>query len=196
MKVSRKQVEENRSKVLEAAAMLFRERGLEGIGIADLMKAAGLTHGGFYRQFKSKGDFVVEAVRRAYETSSDEIRERIGAPTGDPFATLVRYYVSEEHRDHPGAGCSLATLAVDASRSEDPALRSFFGTIVSRYLDLLVTIMPGEGVADRRSAAVAALSEMVGAVILSRVVPDPSLSREILDSVADDLLAAAGDEPD
>ncbi|WP_227435709.1 TetR/AcrR family transcriptional regulator [Methylobacterium sp. W2] len=196
MKVSREQVEQNRHKVLDTAATLFRERGIAGIGIADLMKAAGLTHGGFYRQFRSKDDFVVEAVRRAYEMSSQDIRERISAETGDAFAALVRYYVSEQHRDNPGVGCSLATLAIDAARSDDPNLRSFFGTIVSGYLDLLVAIMPGADATDKRSAAVAALSEMVGAVILSRVVPDPALSREILGRVADDLLAAACHEPD
>lgn len=188
MKVSREQAEENRRKVVDTAATLFRERGIDGIGIADLMKAAGLTHGGFYRQFRSKDDLVVAAVRHAFDTTGADLGKQIGDARGSPFETLVRHYVSGHHRDDLGGGCTLTALAADASRRDDPELRSLFGTIVAAYLDLLVSLVPGDDPARKRSAAVAALSEMVGAVVLSRVVPDPDLSGEILETVTRDLV--------
>ena len=188
MKVSKETVEQNRERVIDTAAMLLRERGIDGIGIADLMNAAGLTHGGFYRQFKSKDDLVVQAVKRAYDSMSDDLRQRLEAATGSPLETLVRHYVSDYHRDDPGHGCSLTALAADAARRDDPVLRSFFGNIVSSYIELLTTLAPGSDRKTKRSAAIAILAEMVGSVILSRVVPDPTLSGEIIDTVANDLV--------
>ena len=187
MKVSKETVEQNRERVIDTAARLFRERGIDGIGVVDLMKAAGLTHGGFYRQFKSKDDLVVQAVKRAYDDMSEDIARRI-ADSDDPLQTLVRHYVSDYHRDDPGHGCSLASLAADAARHNDPVLREFFGSIVSNYIELLTALMPGRTPTAKRSTAIAALAEMIGSVVLSRVVPDPTLSREIIDTVSNDLV--------
>ncbi|GEO99138.1 TetR/AcrR family transcriptional regulator [Methylobacterium haplocladii] len=188
MKISREQVEQNRNRVLDTAAKLFRERGIDGIGIADLMKASGLTHGGFYRQFKSKDDFVVEAVKRAFGMTSADIRQRLAADASEPFEALVKHYVSSHHRDDPGMGCSLTALAADAARCDNPELKLFFGNIVSNYLDLLTAINPEADATEKRSTAIRILAEMVGAVLLSRVVPDEKLSDEILDVVSNDLL--------
>jgi TetR/AcrR family transcriptional repressor of nem operon len=187
VKVSKETVEQNRERVIDTAARLFRERGIDGIGVVDLMKAAGLTHGGFYRQFKSKDDLVVQAVKRAYDDMSEDIARRI-ADSDDPLQTLVRHYVSDYHRDDPGHGCSLASLAADAARHNDPALREFFGSIVSNYIELLTALVPGRTPTAKRSTAIAALAEMIGSVVLSRVVPDPTLSREIIDTVSNDLV--------
>lgn len=188
MKISKKTVEQNRERVIDTAARLFRERGIDGIGVVDLMKAAGLTHGGFYRQFKSKDDLVVQAVRRAYDDMSEDLARRIAA-SDDPLQTLVRHYVSDYHRDDPGHGCSLAALAADAARHDDPVLREFFGSIVSNYIALLTALVPGRDSMAKRSAAIAALAEMIGSVVLSRVVPDPTLSGEIISTVSNDLVA-------
>lgn len=184
MRVSNEKAQENRERVIDVAAAQFRQHGLEGIGIADLMKAAGMTHGGFYKQFKSKDDLVVQAVTRAIEGTSAEIQAQV---TGveDPLAALIRFYVSPQHRDDPARGCSLASLATDAARSADPALQALIGDLVARYLALLTNLSPGE--APRR-AAIATLAEMVGAVILSRAVPDRALSDELLQVTAEDLL--------
>jgi TetR/AcrR family transcriptional repressor of nem operon len=187
VKVSKETVEQNRERVVDTAARLFRERGIDGIGLVDLMKAAGLTHGGFYRQFKSKDDLVVQAVKRAYDDMSEDLARRIAA-SDDPLQTLVRHYVSDYHRDDPGHGCSLAALAADAARHDDPALREFFGSIVSNYIALLTALVPGRDPIAKRSAAIAALAEMIGSVVLSRVVPDPTLSGEIIDAVSNDLV--------
>jgi TetR/AcrR family transcriptional repressor of nem operon len=188
VKVSKETTEQNRERVIDTAATLFRERGIDGVGIADLMGAAGLTHGGFYRQFKSKDDLVVQAVKRAYEGMSADLRQRLEASDEAPLVTLVRHYVSDFHRDEPGRGCSLVALASDAARSDDPELRSFFGDIVGNYIALLTNLVPEGDPAEKRSAAIAVLSEMVGSVVLSRVVPDAALSGEIITAVSDDLL--------
>ncbi|ESY51255.1 MULTISPECIES: TetR/AcrR family transcriptional regulator [unclassified Mesorhizobium] len=187
MKVSKEMVELNRERVIDTAAKLFREQGIDGIGIADLMSAAGLTHGGFYRQFKSKDDLIVQAMQRAFSDMSADLSARL-ASTDTPLETLVRHYISDHHRDNPGHGCSLTALAADAARHDDPALRSFFGSIVSNYVALIISLLPGSDPAAKRSAAIAFLAEMVGSVILSRVVPDPTLSAEIIDTVSNDLI--------
>ena len=187
MKVSKETVEQNRERVIATAARLFRERGIDGIGLVELMKAAGLTPGGFYRQFKSKDDLVLQAVKRAYKEMSEDIAGRIAA-SDDPLETLVRYYVSDYHRDEPGLGCSLAAMAADAARHDDPALRQCFGTIVRNYIGLLTKLVPGHSAKAKRSAAITSLAEMIGSVILSRVVPDPALSGEIIDTVSNDLV--------
>lgn len=191
MKVSKETVEQNRERVITTAAKLFRERGIDGIGLVELMKAAGLTPGGFYRQFKSKDDLIVQAVKRTYDDMNKEIAGRIAA-SDDPLQTLVRYYVSGDHRDEPGQGCSLAALASDAARHDDPALRECFGSIVSNYIGLMTKLVPGRSAKAKRSAAITALAEMIGSVVLSRVVPDPALSGEILDTVANDLVKRHG----
>nr|WP_256466399.1 TetR/AcrR family transcriptional regulator [Bradyrhizobium sp. 153] len=191
VKVSKETVEQNRERVIATAARLFRERGIDGIGLVDLMRAAGLTPGGFYRQFKSKDDLIVQAVQRAYEDMSEDIAGRIAA-SDDPLETLVRYYVSGYHRDNPGQGCGLATMAADGARHDDPALRECFGGIVTNYIGLLTKLVPGSSAKTKRSAAIAALAEMIGSVVLSRVVPDPALSGEIIDTVSNDLVKRHG----
>jgi TetR/AcrR family transcriptional regulator, transcriptional repressor for nem operon len=187
VKVSKETVEQNRERVIATAARLFRERGIDGIGLVDLMKAAGLTPGGFYRQFNSKDDLIVQAVKRAYKDMSEDIARRIAA-SDDPLETLVRHYVSDYHRDDPGRGCGLAAMAADVARHDDPALRECFGSIVSNYIALLTKLVPGSSAKAKRSAAITALAEMIGSVVLSRVVPDPALSDEIIDTVSNDLV--------
>jgi TetR/AcrR family transcriptional repressor of nem operon len=187
VKVSKETVEQNRERVIDTAARLFRERGIDGIGLVDLMKAAGLTHGGFYRQFKSKDDLVVQAVKRAYDDMSEDLARHITG-SDDPLQALVRHYVSDYHRDDPGHGCSLASLAADAARHDDPALRELFGNIVGNYIELLTALVPGRDPTEKRSTAIAALAEMIGSIVLSRAVPDPKLSGEIIDTVSHDLV--------
>jgi TetR/AcrR family transcriptional regulator, transcriptional repressor for nem operon len=189
VKVRKEVVEQNRERVIDTAATLFRERGIDGVGVADLMNAAGLTHGGFYRQFKSKDDLVAQAVKRAFDDTSDEIRRQLAGATDAPLETLVRHYVSSQHRDDPGHGCSLTALATDAARKDNPALRAFFGSIVNNYIELLTELVPGSDPVARRSAAISVLAEMVGSIVLSRVVPDPASSDEIIDAVANDLVS-------
>lgn len=192
LRVSREQVEENRTEVIDTAARVFREKGFDGIGIATLMEEAGLTHGGFYRHFRSKDDLAVQACRHAFSQKQDELLSHIENAPADPFATLIRQYVSSEHRDHPETGCSLTTLAADAARRDDPELRAVFTDAVAGYIKLLSAVIADAPAKEKRRAAVSTLAEMVGAVVLSRVVADRKVAQELIESVADDLIGRHG----
>src|ERR1044072_1116956 len=122
MKVSREQAAGRRERMLEAAAQRFRERGFDGIGVADLMKEAGLTHGGFYGHFSSKEDLIAEACARASERSRERWKRLSERAPGDPLAEIVRMYLTAKHRDSPGAGCLVAALGPDVAR-QGPAVR-------------------------------------------------------------------------
>src|SRR6187431_2432635 len=105
MRVSREQAAENREKILTTAAKLFREKGFDGIGVADLMKSAGLTHGGFYGHFSSKEDLMAQACIRATDDILQGASERRAGKTDDPFRAFVEFYLSVGHRDNSGSGC-------------------------------------------------------------------------------------------
>src|SRR5206468_10994831 len=113
MKVSREQAAQNRERIVETAAQLFRERGFEGIGVADLMKEAGLTHGGFYGHFSSKDDLIAEASARALTRSLALLSNLPERASGDPLTTIAGAYLTSKHRDDPGTGCLLAALGSD-----------------------------------------------------------------------------------
>lgn len=164
MKVSREQAAENRARIVGAAARLFRERGYDGIGIAEMMHDAGLTHGGFYGHFESKQDLMAQACEHALQ--------RIAAA-----------YLSTAHRDQPGRGCTFAALGADAARLDPPVRRSL-GQALRSYLELLTPLLPGRSRAARRQRALTALASMVGALVLARAVDDPALSEEVLHAVS------------
>jgi TetR/AcrR family transcriptional repressor of nem operon len=191
MKVSRAQAEKNRDRVIDVAAALFRERGFDGIGLARLMKVAGLTHGGFYGQFKSKEDLAAQASGRALAENLQKWSSVIDGAAGDPLREIVAFYLSEDHRDAPGQGCAVAALGADAAR-HGGALRSTFTEGVGVYLEILSKIMPGGSTAEKRRKAMATLAEMVGAIILARAVDDADLSKGILEAIASDLMADRG----
>jgi TetR/AcrR family transcriptional repressor of nem operon len=188
MRVSRKQADRNREHVIDVASRLFRERGFEGIGVADLMKEAGLTHGGFYGQFKSKEDLKVEASRRALSRNKDRWAQVLAETPSDKLAALARFYLSDAHRDRRGEGCALAALGGDAPRYS-PELQAAFKDGIEGYLELLDGIMSASSGEERRDKSIAALSTMVGALILSRAVGDETLSQKILSAAADEIAA-------
>jgi len=188
MRVSRKQADKNRENVIEVASRLFRERGFEGIGVADLMKEAGLTHGGFYGQFKSKEDLKVQASRRALSRNREALTEAVAKTPEDKLAALARYYLSDVHRDRRGEGCALAALGADAPRSSSE-LQAAFRDGLEGYLELLDGLVPGSSGEARRRKSIATLSAMVGALVLARAVGDDPLSQEILSAVADEIAA-------
>jgi TetR/AcrR family transcriptional repressor of nem operon len=182
MKVSREQALKNRARVIAVAGEQFRLHGFDGIGVADLMKQAGLTHGGFYGNFASKDELAVEATGQALV----ETTERLHALTADkepPLPALAGVYLSPAHRDGVADGCVLAALAADAARGSD-TLRAGFETGVERYLDVLVPMMAGPTEAKRREQAMGALATLVGGLILSRTVASPALSQALLDAAA------------
>ena len=182
MKVTREQAEQNRRRIVEVAAQLFRERGFDGVSVADLMGAAGLTHGGFYGQFSSKEDLMVEACTKAFHDTMQRWRERRDRSPDKALAAIASLYVSPGHRDHPGEGCVLPALGVDATRQGLP-VRSVVTDAAKDLISLLAEVIPGRTAKARRQQALASCAAMVGAVVLARTVTDAALSDEILEAV-------------
>jgi len=183
MRVTREQAAQNRERVLDTAAKLFRERGFAGIGVADLMKSAGLTHGGFYGQFESKEDLMAQASARALEASLNRWHRLADRASASPLSAVTSAYLSSAHRDRPGDGCLLAALGAEASR-EGPAVRRAVTEGTRSYVEMLAGLVPGRSKDARRERALATFASMVGAIVLARAVDDAALSREILQAVA------------
>lgn len=179
MRVSREKAAENRERIIEVASKLFRERGFDGIGVADLMKSAGLTHGGFYGNFESKDDLILQACTRALDQSTDTLKKVVEHGGKDALNTIATTYLSPAHRDHPGAGCALAALGAEVARTCSP-VRAAFTKAIRSAVELLTQIVPGKSKRAKRERSLAVYSSLVGALVLSRAVDDPDLSAEIL----------------
>jgi TetR/AcrR family transcriptional repressor of nem operon len=186
MKVTKAQAQANRALIVETASALFREHGYDGVGVAELMASAGFTHGGFYKHFRSKADLMAEA---AANTISQTVANSEGLKVADFFSS----YVSREHRDARGGGCTMAALCGDAARQSDDMKATFAAGIDS----LLATLQGGAaaaGDADRRElrkTMIAAFAQAVGAVVLSRACPDDSaLADEILEICRGEILTS------
>ena len=188
MRVSREKALESREQVISMAARLLRERGFDGIGVADIMKAAGMTHGGFYRHFESKDDLAVKASERAIADTKAVIVDELSKKPQDPFRVLIERYVSSSHRDDPGTGCILPALAADAARRDDPQLRQVFTANIQEYLDQLGILLAARPAATGVRSPAGILAEMVGAVILSRVMSDETLADSLMADVVDDIV--------
>ncbi|MFJ7437452.1 TetR family transcriptional regulator [Methylorubrum thiocyanatum] len=178
-RVSQEQAKLNRQRVVEVAASLFRERGLHGVGVADIMASAGLTHGGFYGQFANKEALAAEA----FDIALDEENR------GD-LDTLVANYLSLGHVRYPGRGCPLAALANDVAR-EPPGspVRARFTRGVERLAALLSNLSPRAAKERRKQRSLAALSTLVGAVVLARAVDDDALAEDLIKAAQASLTA-------
>ena len=190
MRVSKKQAADNRRRILAAAARLFRERGIDGTGVDAITEAAGLTHGAFYSQFKSKEAVVAEAVRLAIEESRRLLEGLRDKGRSEALTSFVNAYLARSHRDAPGRGCAIAALGADVAR-QPKAVRDRFTEALEGTLETLAGLFPGKTAPHRQDEAIALFSEMLGALILARAVSDESLSRRILKTVANRLSAAA-----
>ncbi|MDF0544945.1 helix-turn-helix domain containing protein [Sphingobium sp. H39-3-25] len=171
MKVSREQMAENRLRILDSASRLFREKGFDAVTVAQVMKAAGLTHGGFYGHFESKDDLVAQALARTLE-----------APAGSELdlGAYLDSYLSPRHRDNPGQGCPTAGLVAE-TRHQAPAARSAMTQGCRAQIERMSEVMPGGTHAEKRRAAIGSWAAMIGAVILARAIDDPALSDEVLE---------------
>lgn len=181
MRVSREQFAENREKILDAAARLFREKGYDGVGIADIMKAAGLTHGGFYGHFASKDDLIAQANCRASAEFLPAFQELARRSPDTALAAIVANYLDATHRDHREAGCPFAALGSDMARQSEVG-RAVPTAAMRAQIDLLASLMPGESAEQRRQAAMAAFATLIGTLVLSRIADDPALSDELLEA--------------
>jgi TetR/AcrR family transcriptional regulator, transcriptional repressor for nem operon len=181
---SQTQKTKNHERIVRIASKRFREKGLEGVGIADLMKEVGLTVGGFYKHFDSRDDLVVEALRSAFGTwrRPSDAATSGGLPLS--YATLVDDYLSEAHRDHPGSGCAISALAGEIARS-GKRTRALLTEEIRKAFQLIADLIPGKDEGRARSGAILTLSALVGAIGLSRAVSDEAVSREILKTVGE-----------
>ena len=183
MKVSRQQAEKNRERVLDVAGRLFRENGFDGIGVDGLMKGAGLTHGGFYANFKSKEELAAESCERTLAKLVEGWKKVADEANGDPLRAIVAGYLAISHRDDPGNGCVLAALGADVAR-KGPAVRHAVTEGLRPFIELLTRSVPGRSRTARRKKALTIYASLVGAMVLARAVDDPALSKQILQAVA------------
>ncbi len=183
MKVSKQQVAENRARIVTEAARLFREKGLSGIGVDALTKAAGLTHGSLYSRFESKEGLAAEALAEALKRSAVSLYPPNVATTPGAFETVITRYLSTAHRDTPGSGCAFAAVGCEVAR-HGPVVRKALTEGLRNSADRLSTVLPDQTrpVDAKTDEALAVLASMVGALILARAVDDPQLSDRILDA--------------
>ncbi|PKM18965.1 MAG: TetR family transcriptional regulator [Gammaproteobacteria bacterium HGW-Gammaproteobacteria-15] len=176
MKVTKAQVQENRQRIVETASVLFRERGYDGVGVAELMAAAGFTHGGFYKHFGSKADLMAEAAACSFAQSAEKT-------ANVDIADFVQHYLSRQHRDAPGEGCTMAALCADAARQPE-SLKETFAIGIENQLATLAhedAALSESAQREARASRIETLAQVVGAIVLSRACPDSSpLADEIL----------------
>lgn len=177
MKVTKAQVQENRARIVEMASVLFRERGYDGVGVAELMAAAGLTHGGFYKHFRSKADLMAEAAAEGLAQSATNTADL-------DVVAFVNQYLSRQHRDAPGDGCTMAALCGDAARQPE-SIKAVFAAGIERQLAVLEsddTAVEENAKRAARAMIIDTMAHAVGAMVLSRSCPDDSpLADEILE---------------
>jgi TetR/AcrR family transcriptional repressor of nem operon len=178
---------ETHTRIVKVAAKRFRELGLEGIGVADVMREAGVTVGGFYKHFGSRDELVVEALAAAFK-DLDVWEEH----TAD-MAHLLQNYLTEAHRDAPGTGCAMGALVGDMTRGSKSA-RALYTARVKRSLAFFGALLPSNRRSDKRRRALLILSALLGAINLSRAVSDPNLSQEILHGVREELIGLVNPE--
>jgi TetR/AcrR family transcriptional regulator, transcriptional repressor for nem operon len=183
MKVSKETAAEHREKILTAASRRFRELGYDGISVSDLMKEAGLTHGGFYGHFESKEELARVASDRAIQNSLSKWERVIREARSHPLTALATTYLSRQHRDSPGSGCLFAALSSDTPRQPD-SIRQTVSNGFKDFLALLESIVSGKKKSARRRKAIAVSAALIGGLVLARTVKDPELSNEILETVA------------
>lgn len=186
MKVTRQQAQANRAHIVETASALFRERGYDGVGIADLMAAAGFTQGGFYKHFGSKADLIAESAACG-------ITQSAALTAGASVQAFVEVYLSREHRDNRATGCTMAALCADAARKEEE-VRATFAAGIETQLAVLRDEAEVSNTADAaqvRARRLAVMAQALGAIVMSRACPDDSpLADEILAACRDDILAS------
>jgi TetR/AcrR family transcriptional repressor of nem operon len=172
---SRKDTEKHRQQVIDGASTLLRERGVDGVNVGRLMAEAGLTHGGFYRHFASKDELVGLALEKAL---ADQ-REWAATQTEHE---LIEFYLSPEHRDDPGHGCTMGALGSEVGRAGESA-RAAFAEGFGRYIDTFAELSGVE-----RDAALARYATMVGALVIARATAGSPVSDEVLDAARNVLL--------
>jgi TetR/AcrR family transcriptional regulator, transcriptional repressor for nem operon len=195
MRYSKEHKQETHDRIVRKASVRLREKGAHGIGVADLMKEAGLTHGGFYAHFDSREALVIEAFNYAMDRATERWRKMAEeTPPEKRLATIVESYLTTIHRDDPGRGCAVPTLGPEIAR-ESPKTRKAFAAKLEEMIEMMADQVPELPRKAARAQAIAALSTMAGALVLSRVAGSGEFSEEILGTAREALLARAAKKP-
>ena len=181
------------ARLVETAAARFKERGIDGISLVDLMKDLKLTHGGFYKHFGSRDELVTEALALALTETGHAMRERLFPDGKADVGAFVDFYLDEAHRDERAAGCAVAALAGDAARKSSDVQTQFRESIEANLETLSEALgpegRPAAAAAESRATALLVLSALYGALIMARAVGDSPLSSEILSAVRQRIMA-------
>lgn len=191
MRYSKEHKRETHDRIVRKASVRLREKGAHGIGVADLMKEAGLTHGGFYGHFDSREALVIEAFNYAMDRSTERWRKLAEqTPPEKRLSTIVESYLTATHRDDPGHGCAVPTLGPEIAR-ESAKTRKAFSARLEEMIEMMADQMPELPRKAARAQAIATISTMVGTLVLSRVAGSGEFSDEILDTGREAVLARA-----
>ena len=180
MRYSKEHKQETHARIVKKASVRLREKGAHGIGVADLMKDAGLTHGGFYAHFDSREALVIEAFGYAMDRSTARWRKLAEqTPPEKRLATIVESYLTPTHRDDPGHGCAIPALSAEIAR-ENPKTRKAFAAKLEQMIEMIAQQMPDLPRKTARKQAMASLATMMGTLVLARVAGSGEFSDDIL----------------
>lgn len=173
-----------RQRIVREAAHAFREQGLDGVSIPEVMGQAGLTHGGFYAHFPSKDALIAASFAEGFGESAERLLDQgEGLPSGEALTTIIRAYLSRAHRDTPATGCVVPALTGEVARGS-AEVRAGFTVALRAYAHRLAALLPTVNATtaptDRDADALALLAGMAGALQLARAVDNPALSDAIL----------------
>lgn len=190
MRYEREHKERTHKRIVESASRQFRTEGMNGPGVVRLMKASGLTHGGFYKHFASKDDLFVEAIEESVREMGVKLSSFAKqAPRGEAWKEIVKKYLSLEHCDNPGAGCPIAALAPDITRTPPASRKKMRGSVES-YKKQLSEFMPGSTPAEKKKNFALIFTAMVGALTVARTMSTRAEKEELLGLVRRSLLAS------
>jgi TetR/AcrR family transcriptional repressor of nem operon len=191
MRYSKEHKLETHARIVKKASVRLREKGAHGIGVADLMKEAGLTHGGFYAHFDSREALVIEAFAYAMDRGTERWRKLAEqTPPDQRLASIVDSYLTPLHRDDPGRGCAIPTLGAEIAR-ESPKTRKAFAAKLEQMIDMLAAQIPDVPRKAARKQATAAIATMMGTLVMARVAGSGDFSDEILGAGRDAVLDRA-----
>jgi TetR/AcrR family transcriptional repressor of nem operon len=182
MRISREKVAENRERLLQVANDQFREHGIDGVGIADLMKEAGMSLGSFYGYFDSKEHLVSECCTRTIGDVKDKITSALARPLTNAVEKTVDEYLSPTHRDELAKGCGLAALGSEFAHKTESVHAAATPELVSLF-DEMARSLPGSSRKKKRDQSIAMMASLMGGLILSRMTDDAKLSKDILEAV-------------
>jgi TetR/AcrR family transcriptional regulator, transcriptional repressor for nem operon len=192
MRYSKEHKLETHARIVRKASVKLREKGAHGIGVADLMKDAGLTHGGFYAHFDSREALVIEAFTHAMDRSTEHWRKMAEqTPTEKRFSAIVNSYLTSLHRDNLGSGCTIPALGGEIARESSRTRRAFSGRL-QQMIDVLARQIPDVPRKAARKQATAAIATMMGTLVMARIAGTGSFSDEILDAGRAALLGRTG----